>query len=593
MAKKKITAPLSYDPGKGRPKEHLAYLNYQEMQALKRLNGNNMERGPKGLPSFPPADATGGSYNSGYGSAASRPSSSVSRISGGTAGSNAARAASSGSGFSNLGGGGRDSGQAAARQTTASRFADSTKSTPQGVFGPRAGTGTNYLRTTNAPGMITTGVSGFPSVPRGNAEATLRAYEESKRTPFSTPKQILDRVPQSVRFDRKVPLPNSGLSYNYNNALPSGMYPGSYMYNPTAKTRQIPQGVKAPVNASSNPPIYTPGKALKEFRDPIADRVIQSIVPGSPIGSLVSNLPNRTVAFMSPEDIGLPPDIGPSLDRTRGIPALDGIIAGRPLPGAEIDPASMEIELDVQNLFSDAGIRKPTTPSPPVRLAGPRSFLNIYHEGLPPGYAERYGFTEKTVGEPAALPPGVRMRDEISDFPRNISDEAEAEMDRQNKANAAGINVIKRNPLAKLGDAVRKLVTGENTAEAGAELKRQYLQSSPEQQAELERAYPNLIKFASDVGATPQSPMKNYYDWADRAGLRAPPSREGGNENSGIEAIAPRPPRDGEPSPRPDTSSGSRPDIYYMWDLGIKIPSPSDPNYTQYQAYLAERLAAQ
>lgn len=61
MSKKKITAPLTYNPGKGRPKEHLAYLNYQEMQALRRLNGDNMERGPRGLPSFPPADAKGSS----------------------------------------------------------------------------------------------------------------------------------------------------------------------------------------------------------------------------------------------------------------------------------------------------------------------------------------------------------------------------------------------------------------------------------------------------------------------------------------------------------------------------------------------------
>ena len=65
MTKKKVTAPLTYNPGKGRPKEHLAYLNYQEMQALKRLNGNNQERGPRGLPSFPPAGAmSGGSAKS-------------------------------------------------------------------------------------------------------------------------------------------------------------------------------------------------------------------------------------------------------------------------------------------------------------------------------------------------------------------------------------------------------------------------------------------------------------------------------------------------------------------------------------------------
>ena len=59
--KGEVKAPLSYDPGKGRPKEHLSYLNKDEMKALKRMNGNNMERGPKGLPSFPPADAIGSS----------------------------------------------------------------------------------------------------------------------------------------------------------------------------------------------------------------------------------------------------------------------------------------------------------------------------------------------------------------------------------------------------------------------------------------------------------------------------------------------------------------------------------------------------
>ncbi len=52
MKNKKVTAPLSYNPGKGRPQEYLAYLNWQEMEALKRLNGGNMEFGPRGLPSF-------------------------------------------------------------------------------------------------------------------------------------------------------------------------------------------------------------------------------------------------------------------------------------------------------------------------------------------------------------------------------------------------------------------------------------------------------------------------------------------------------------------------------------------------------------
>lgn len=133
MTKKKVTAPLTYNPGKGRPKEHLAYLNKGEMKALRLLNGNNVERGPSDLPSFPPADAIGSSSRA----SSSKPSgsSSVSRISGGTAGSNAARSTSSSSNRSSSsgGGGGRDSGQAANRSSSSS----SNRSSSSGGGGAR------------------------------------------------------------------------------------------------------------------------------------------------------------------------------------------------------------------------------------------------------------------------------------------------------------------------------------------------------------------------------------------------------------------------------------------------------------------------
>lgn len=60
-SKKKITAPVAYKPTKGRPREYLAYLNQREMDFLRSINGGNMERGPRGLPSFPPNDAIGSS----------------------------------------------------------------------------------------------------------------------------------------------------------------------------------------------------------------------------------------------------------------------------------------------------------------------------------------------------------------------------------------------------------------------------------------------------------------------------------------------------------------------------------------------------
>jgi len=123
-----------------------------------------------------------------------------------------------------------------------------------------------------------------------------------------------------------------------------------------------------------------------------------------------------------------------------------------------------------------------------------------------------------------------------------------------------------------------------------------YVLATPEQRAEMERKDPSLTAWAGIIGETPQLDRSNYTNWADKSGLRAPPSREGGRDNSGIASLGGRPKGDETTTPTPDTPSttpGRRPDIYYMWDLGVNIPSPGDPNYTQYQTYLAERLAAQ
>jgi len=123
-----------------------------------------------------------------------------------------------------------------------------------------------------------------------------------------------------------------------------------------------------------------------------------------------------------------------------------------------------------------------------------------------------------------------------------------------------------------------------------------YVLSTPEQRAEMERKDPSLTAWADIIGETPQLDRRNYTDWAEKSGLRVAPDRRGGGENPEIRSLTRKPKGDETTTPEPDTPSttpGRRPDIYYMWDLGINIPSPSDPNYNQYQTYLAERLAAQ
>jgi hypothetical protein len=46
-----------------------------------------------------------------------------------------------------------------------------------------------------------------------------------------------------------------------------------------------------------------------------------------------------------------------------------------------------------------------------------------------------------------------------------------------------------------------------------------------------------------------------------------------------------------KPKPKPK-EDGRRPAIYYKWDLGVDVPSPTDSDYTLYLKYLQEKAAA-
>lgn len=942
MTKKKVTAPLTYNPGKGRPKEHLAYLNYQEMQALQRLNGEGPYKGPKGIPSFVLGGATtsGTAANRAMSSAAqsnrasaSKPSgsSSVSRISGGTAGSNAARASSSGrpsgSGFSGIGsgggggrdsgqaanrpssspsrpsdsggGGGRDSGQAANRPTSSSvsrisggvagsnrdsnvirqaqlsntRSAEKTPAlrsdtqrtvnvgpmgtpvnvrpggapirpsaprppvstpmstqgpsfgspldarianrfaindfklqsgalgpegvpsvsqiasenarrlnaarmaqqysqyrsppgvppaAPQGVFGPRAGAGTGYLRTVEAPGMITTGMPSALSEmprPRVNAEATLRAYEEEKR--ISNAKQITDRIPASKLYSGDRVPAEPRLSAGRSAVVPSypvgpstrpfvvtdprvSLSPGTYAGAPMDKPRlTVGRSAVVPTYPTTAPRpdpsllrayqggfgpelmgaagseiernllardpsrlaaykggfgpelmgaagselerdllteyernlqkagvpslgrtrgIPTPEERILEiedvplpfsdagvrksvpgfvamggietadgrklFTDPFADRVIGSAT--GPMGSVVTTVPGGTVAFKSAGEIAPPPAI------SRGIEDLNDGVPVEAIQFSQVDPetgrpraSSPEAVNDLRrrgagtytasyDIPAEEAVRRVGTPGTTL----PKDPFNVDWGGfrsdiqgqIMEGYKrlsgkELSGEGENTsAGAPGDETPAYDTADAdrgAAIYPRPVDEETQKIMKQQALINKIGTRVIKsRNPFAQAGDALLKLFTGKNMAQQTESLKRQYLQSSPEQQADLERRYPNLTRFAADVGLTPQLDMSNYTQWADRAGLRAPPTREGGPSaaaSSGIGSLGggegggqTTPPGTPPSTPTtPSTPSGRRPDIYYMWDLGVNIPSPGDPNYTLYQKYLVETLAAQ
>lgn len=917
MTKKKVTAPLTYDPGKGRPKEYLAYLNYQEMQALKRLNGNNMERGPRGLPSFPPADARGSSSKASSTTRTSGPSSSLNAPAR-TAPSSASRPSSttgsrgpssslnapartapssasrpSGSGFAGIGGGGaRDSGQAAARQTAArqapapsSRFpssggggrdsgqvaarADSSfkqaaerqnttaanktpalkqdrqrtinvgpmgtpvkvgapsgqerriapratvttpmatqgpsfrspldarisnrfaindaklrsgalgiegvpsvsqiaaenarrlntikmaqqyaqyrsppgsyPAAPQGVFGPRAGFDAGYLRTATMPGMFTEGQTYGPSTrqvpgpagfyaevpkatsldsgvvppmrmrpgftpdrpmpisgegffapseespPRSSAEATLRAYEESKRV---SPK-IQDRVPASGRL-------TVGRSAVVPTAPPRPPTYGRSAVPPTYQALASEGGLyKAPVRdpaverALAEAGFDPTGRRLEAMIDPsIPGRNVEALKnyapavgPGGVVGGMVYTRPDLKRSPISPSDsasyfgdIKQPFLSGwnsvfqrewvdpakRALSATgEGISALGGAIADavgsginaladinlRPgsvvstdeglkivNPDKTLSPYSAERERIIKMMSPDYQYQVPADPAlsgfpknPPLpSMPAPddvETILEIeeYPEVKPPKPRLR-------PTAPSITPPRPRLRpaelmDSYIDFENTsegVTSPETPDVDYTDQGSADD-GVSSPGPLTeeqreeaqkiiRRGNRVAGQFIGGVTGPLGGlaargglklyekaklEQLERYAAMPPAEKLAAEKRNPELIGWANRLGIDHQSDYGDYLSWADRSGLRAPPTREGGGrESSGIADLVSDATGGEEPSApeAPSTPSGRRPDIYYMWDLGVNIPSPGDPNYTQYQAYLAERLAAQ
>jgi len=962
--KKKVTAPLTYNPGKGRPKEHLAYLNYQEMQALKRLNGNNQERGPKGLPSFPPADARGSSSKASstgargptgpQGQARSSPAGnkggapgSATRTSTTTGargptgpqgqartspagGSPGAVSRPSGSGFAGIGGGGgggaRDSGQATARNVTTSRSvtpgrapsvpsggggrdsgtirqtqisntkaaektpalrddrsrtlnvgpmgtpvqvraqpgarisgairqaqapavrpttpmatqgtsfaspldarienrfrisdarrasdqfrfsevpsvaeiaADNARrlnaakmaqqysqyrsppgmtpppAAPQGVFGPRVGQGTDYLKTATMPGMFTEegyygpsirqvpGPEGFYAekpgservpgpmkmrpgfeatnrnsmegfyapdqtvYPRANAESTLRAYEEAKRT---SPK-IQDRVPVSgsLAVGRNAVVPSApprALTYGRGTVVPSyptsGVEDGLYkkpgrdpaveralaeagfdpsgrrlqaLIDPSIPGRNIealknykpavgPGGVvggmvytrpdlgpqpKAPVDNASyfgdikqpffsgwnsvfqrewvdpvkrgvrsltdsffdpagaiptrGPVDYVDGVPVSGFatmRDPFAPdpkigRSVQGKSLSTPMASqgssyatpeeaaraLTNFLARETEKVAPPAPSGLPaiptPDsmgmFAPPVPKMRPADLMDAY-GDMKYPGA--DGITGE---DIGGVYGEGDSEG--YEGVPGKI-GPRSFLNLYSEGLPPGYAERYGLDKERVLEVEDFPEeGVSPADED----RNASPSQGGLTEDQRKKAEKEINRAK--PVVRGVTTATGLATGLPLGTVSGFAFKKYKENKLKQLEDYaamtkaekrvaEKKNPELVGWANRLGIPSENDYSFYQNWASERGLRAPPSREGGGGGiSDIVAGGPSGTSGGTtepPSTQPPAQSGRRPDIYYMWDLGVNIPSPGAPNYTQYQTYLAERLAAQ
>ena len=724
MSKKKVTAPLTYNPGKGRPKEYLAYLNYQEMQALKRLNGNNQERGPRGLPSFPPAGAmSGGSAKSpastskaaGAGSrpssggrdggirdsvGANRPSSSgasrgdVGGRDSGTRGSVGANRPSS-PGVSRGDVAGRDGGirnvagastpdksaiSSANRTNTVSAQkspafkADTGRTvnvgpmgTPVNVKAPPGGKIKGAIQGVKATAPLKQSVSRGVTVPAATmtTQQMKNLYSQYQQPPSPPPteKQIAQKLREAYpdRWGRYTVDEVAETVKTLAGALPGEADINRYSAGSMRNLAQVginqvnrnitPKGMLKAIDTTGldvkrgTQNLAMPGPSSMGMTTNWADqnlarqsyetalRSIESAVENKGVAPQARNATNF-VAAGTPMVRGVK-SVGAPVDGTQfGVdPAGKAAVANRNrivdmkrdyaqyrTPGADVRvvPASASFESASQNMQRPPTVGKSAVVPTDAGIIGSFTGKKQIYDRIPPENADRY----PNYGPPSRNRGlgGLNNVDRYPNYgpPRDYGNEASVSPSQEPAAPSQDITITEEAELAQ--DAARKragqarkgtqavlnsVAPGLGTIVGGGlkaldartqKLVNDYQAAGMPERKVMEEKYPNLIAHGKAMGINTYYGMDKYNSWAEKSGLRAPPSREGGRDNSGIASLGGRPNGDETTTPTPDTPStspGRRPDIYYMWDLGVNVPSPGDPNYTQYQTYLAERLAAQ
>jgi len=654
MTKKTIKAPLSYDPGKGRPKEHLAYLNWQEMQELQRINGGNMERGPKGLPSFPPADARGSSSKA---SSSSKSSSSKS-YGGGARDSGQAASKSTSRSTSGGGGGARDSGQAAARsaagKSSGSSYGGGGRDAGRvaSKAAPTRSIGAGGVRSISSGPSVRGPVSRVPSSPRiapvysgppsgfmtpaqqrADRENTLyspnalsRLYKDigtfgisdrEKRSkiqeqllgqtigmsrlgktvgyqdaPYVKSRGFVDPATSGVVMhwtgspDTQVPTLGRGRGYGYGVVIDNqgnvvytkqfneqGQYPRTFHTAGSYAGENLNTGNIGIANIGIKPTkeqVQAAGVLGSEWFNPSA--------PVTSHGYLAGDLANqRKLARENRRE------------SSEG-KALATAFSSRPnisdIPIASGPPSGAVVAVPASGVTS--GIPKPR----------PKPTTSTQVAGLTPVYQQPYGIT---YPRPTSATPT-----EIAQAPSQAGLTKEDEKVIKQELKPAKTAIRGAGFLTGLGLGA-PVGIGSGLAYRGYEKSvvnklNAYKAATPAERDAMERNDPSIIAWAPSIGIQPQNDIGMYNSWAAERGLRGPGESSGGQPRdtqyaggigslpSGTTAMSGTPSTPSTPS---TPTSGVRPYEYYQWDVGVNIPSQTDPNYTNYQEYLRRRAAAQ
>lgn len=442
-----VKAPLTYNPGKGRPKEYLAYLNEREMEYLRALNKGSVSRGPKGLPSFAeekpagPGGGGGGGFSTGGGG-------------GGGMGAGGGGQSSSPGGQRGAGGNyGPGSGKpgTTSAQPQASAPAPKTPTSPMSGQGPSfsapsSASRFNADRVAQQKAQVRDAARAISQTPAARSDLTIGGIRSINVGPMGTPvsvgtKQSYDRVPQAAQ-PSSAPAPSV-------DAL-RGQY-GSYK-NPNAPMAQM---------VGDKLGEYL--KAQEQF-----ERDMRALGQG------ISGPPKTITPTGNPNIVGGPPrgktrGIGDSLSAPKAEMSVDDIInALTPKPGSVAVPragavpqptysgASFNPESALQQAAIDRAISESIAarelgvePSPPA--AGIGSILTSPAAAAVPGAIDLQGAGYGTFNVPSvdatkpSVPDRVDLDEaygpslpeekilEIEDFPEQVNPPYESGLDGPQK----------------------------------------------------------------------------------------------------------------------------------------------------------------
>jgi hypothetical protein len=174
--------------------------------------------------------------------------------------------------------------------------------------------------------------------------------------------------------------------------------------------------------------------------------------------------------------------------------------------------------------------------------------------------------------------------------PTYVTPEQQAIINEQERKNRYGIKGMEKiAPGGGIVSGAEKLVkvfTGKDIADFGTDLKNRYMQAGPSERAAMREKYPDMRRFAVSIGDIPPNTGTQYAS----SGI-ADIGPERGNKGNFFPPyytdryyadVAQNPPR----KKRRNTGQTAQ---YDLWDQGIDIPSPGDPDYNDYQEYLAQK----